>query len=298
MLRSLGLVSVSALLGLWLALSVNAAGYASPWAYEDPTPTPTTELGEDSLRIGAEFTTPDEPGRDSTTSSESARDGGTVNTVAWTPPPGIPPWVTPVERCLASDDNGYAMECTGAQPATPAVPPAPGTTATTPGTPGITIRDVATFRPELASLSSEPEGWAVRGLAANFLAAGGSSSRSGTLLGATAEVRFTPVAWRFDYGDGTAPRTTATPGGTWQALGLDEFDETATSHVYETSGSFTVSLLVDYAAEYRVGGSGPFVPIPGTLAIPSPSIQMVVADSATTALVGRDCVENPRGPGC
>lgn len=269
------------------AIAQAQSGTDNYWDYNN-NPPPTAEVKDEGATLAVEKSSASTP-------SKSNRSEGDSPNIAWTPPPGIPPWVTPVERCLASDDNGYAMECTGAQPAAPS---APGATASTPDTPGVTIRDVATFRPELAALSSEPDGWAVRGLAANFLAAGGSSTRSGTLLGAAAEVRFTPVAWRFDYGDESAPRTTATPGATWQALGLDEFDETATSHVYETSGSFTVSLLVDYAAEYRVGGSGPFVPIPGTLAIPSPSIQMVVADSATTALVGRDCVENPRGPGC
>lgn len=248
---------------------------------------------EGVARITTSVTTPGGDGSESRSRSTVETTG---NVSAWTPPPGIPPWVVPVERCVASADGGYAMDCTGARPAAPtaSAESAPGT----PGTPGITIRDVATFRPELALLNSEPNGWAVRGLAANFLAAGGSSTRSGTLLGAQAEVRFTPIAWQFDYGDGTAPRSTATPGATWQALGLDEFDETATSHVYETSGSFTVSLLVDYAAEYRLGGAGPYSPIPGTLAILSAPIQLVVADSATTALVDRNCNENPRGPGC
>lgn len=288
--------SASTLTAILILVPISFA-WGSAWGeYVDPSPnSPAADLGPESVNLSNERTSPDTTGEDAIASPEASNDGGTANTVAWTPPPGIPPWITPVERCLASDDNGYAMECTGARPAAPS---APGTTATTPGTPGVTIRDVATFRPELAALSSEPDGWAVRGLAANFLAAGGTSTRSGTLLGAAADVHFTPVAWRFDYGDDSAPRTTASPGTTWQALGLDEFDETATSHVYETSGSFTVSLLVDYAAEYRVGGSGPFIPIPGTLAIPSPSIQMVVADSATTALVDRDCAESPRGPGC
>lgn len=212
---------------------------------------------------------------------------------AWTPPPGIPPWVVPVERCVAQGD--IAADCTAARPGAPAAPP-PADAA--PGTPGITIRDVASFRPELATLSSEPNGWAVRGLDANILATGGSSIRTGELFGTVAEVRFTPVAYLFDYGDGSAPLSTSTPGATWAALGLDEFDPTPTSHVYTASGTYTVTLLVDYAAEYRIGGSGAFTPIPGTLAIPSSPVEIVVADSAATALVDHDCAANPRGPGC
>lgn len=215
-------------------------------------------------------------------------------TVAWTPPPGIPPWVTPVERCEVRAENAATVDCVGARPGAPAAPPPADAPA---GTPGITIRDVASFRPELAVLGSEPDGWAVRGLDANILATGGSSIRTGELFGVTAEVRFTPVAYTFDYGDGSVPLSTATPGATWEDLGLAEFDPTATSHVYDSAGTYTVTLLVDYAAEYRVGG-GDFTAIPGTLAIPSAPIDIVVADSATTALVDRSCRADPTGPGC
>lgn len=232
-------------------------------------------------------------GTSGSNSRGSSTEDSDSSTVAWTPPPGIPPWVVPVERCVAQGD--IAADCTAARPGAPAAPP-PADAA--PGTPGITIRDVASFRPELATLSSEPSGWAVRGLDANVLATGGSSIRTGELFGTVAEVRFTPVAYLFDYGDGSAPLSTSTPGATWESLGLDEFAPTPTSHVYAASGTYTVTLLVDYAAEYRIGGSGAFTPIPGTLAIPSTPIEIVVADSAATALVDRDCVSNPRGPGC
>ncbi|MBA8846854.1 PKD domain-containing protein [Microcella alkalica] len=233
-------------------------------------------------------------GSDGTESRSAGNDArGQQSASAWTPPPGIPPWVVPVERCVAQGD--VAADCSAARPGAHTAPP-PADAA--PGTPGITIRDVASFRPELATLTSEPSGWAVRGLDANILATGGSSVRTGELFGTVAEVRFTPVAYLFDYGDGSAPLSTSTPGATWEALGLDEFDPTPTSHVYTASGTYTITLLVDYAAEYRVGGSGPFTAIPGTLAIPSPPIEIVVADSAATALVDRDCVSNPRGPGC
>lgn len=243
---------------------------------------------QDEARVGGEVRTGGEAATDASPTP------GTNQTAAWTPPPGIPPWVTPVERCAPNPENTSTVDCVGARPGAPTAPPPPDAPA---GTPGITIRDVASFRPELAVLASEPNGWAVRGLDANVLATGGSSTRTGELFGITAEVRFTPVAYTFDYGDGSAPLNTATPGATWEALGLAEFDPTATSHVYDSAGTYTVTLLVDYAAEYRVGG-GAFIPIPGTLAIASAPIDIVVADSATTALVGRSCRADPSGPGC
>lgn len=277
--------------------SLLTAGTAIPappddlWTHSEPV----ASNGAEATTVGGSASRPASPRNDegSSTSPTPQPDA------AWTPPPGIPPWVVPVERCVTETnlvtETDRVAGCTAARPGAPTAPPPPEAPA---GTPGITIRDVASFRPELATLSSEPNGWSVRGLDANILASGGSSTRTGELFGIPAEVRFTPVAYSFDYGDGSAPLSTATPGATWAALGLAEFEPTPTSHVYESAGTFTVALLVDYAAEYRVGGAGAFTPIPGTLAIPSAPITIVVADSAATALVDSDCTANPRGPGC
>lgn len=286
-MRTLEICVVGVALTCFLALAATPAIANEAYDY---IVTPEAPSAADAVNLEAERQTPAGQGsadRESPASSDSAQ------TAAWTPPPGIPPWVVPVERCVAQGD--IAADCTAARPGAPAAPPP---TDAAPGTPGITIRDVASFRPELAALSSEPNGWAVRGLDANILATGGSSVRTGELFGSVAEVRFTPVAYLFDYGDGSAPLSTSTPGATWATLGLDEFDPTPTSHVYTASGTYAVTLLVDYAAEYRIGGAGPFTAIPGTLAIPSAPIEIVVADSAATALVDRDCAADPRGPGC
>lgn len=254
--------------------------------YVDP---PEAETDAELLRLIAERRTnavqPPAPTRET---PPDGRGDTNVSEPRWAPPP-----VIRGQGC-GVDPNGWAaIECTGTNvPTTPAPSEAPA------GTPGITIRDVASFRPELATLTSEPNGWSVKGLHANILASGGSSIRGGELFGIPAEVRFTPVAYSFDYGDGSPPLSTASPGATWAALGLPEFDPTPTSHAYESAGTFTVTLVVDYAAEYRVGGVDDFTPIPGTLAIASPTIEIVVADSAATALVDRDCRSNPSGPGC
>lgn len=293
--------ALAALVGCLLLATSGTQPAMATATSADPTPgwggyvdPPAAETDADSIRlIGEERSEGTEPSPSSNQNTSDGYGSSPESGGNWTPPPGIPPWVVPVERCVAQGD--IAADCTAARPGTPAAPP-PADAA--PGTPGITIRDVASFRPELATLTSEPNGWAVRGLDANILATGGSSIRTGELFGTVAEVRFTPVAYLFDYGDGTAPVSTSTPGATWSALGLDEFAPTPTSHVYAASGTYTVTLLVDYAAEYRIGGSGAFTPIPGTLAIPSTPIEIVVADSAATALVDRDCVSNPRGPGC
>ncbi len=141
----------------------------------------------------------------------------------------------------------------------------------------------------------QPNGWAVIGLDTNFYSTGGAQIHAGQLLGQPADVRFTPVIWHWAYGDGSA-KAAADPGGTWAALGVAEFGHTPGSHVYRERGSYTITLTIEYRAEYRYAG-GPWVPIAGTLAVASNPLG-VIAGAATTVLVDRDCRVNPVGPGC
>ena len=159
----------------------------------------------------------------------------------------------------------------------------------------VTIADVARFRPAIGGDHMEPNGWAVIGLPANFYARGGVSVKRGELFDRPALVRFTPVAWTWDYGDGGS-RTTGQPGASWAALGVNEFDETATSHVFDEPGDFRIQLTISYSAEYQFAG-GPWLGIAGTLALPADPLSVTVGD-AKTVLVQRECTRNPAGPGC
>jgi hypothetical protein len=159
----------------------------------------------------------------------------------------------------------------------------------------VTLADIARFRPAPGIQRMEPDGWVVVGLPANIYSLVDPQIVPGELLGESADVRFTPVAWRWDYGDGSHA-TLATKGATWSALGLREFDATPTSHVYRRAGSYTIRLSITYRAEYRIAG-GPFTPIAGTLALPANEL-VITAGGAKTVLVDRDCTVAPRGPGC
>ncbi|WP_191281370.1 PKD domain-containing protein [Pseudolysinimonas yzui] len=141
----------------------------------------------------------------------------------------------------------------------------------------------------------EPDGWAVAGLDTNFYAITGPHVVNGTLLGRPADVRFTPVSYRWAYGDGTSA-TRSTPGGTWAALGIAEFEPTPTSHVYERVGDYTITLSIVFAAEYRFNG-GSWRPVVGTLTVPANDLHIRVG-TAKTVLVEHDCLANPGGPGC
>lgn len=159
----------------------------------------------------------------------------------------------------------------------------------------VRISDLVNIRPMAATWQMEPSGWMLVGLPANFIAQASAHTESGLLLGFAADVHFTPVGYRWDYGDGTA-RTTTSGGATWAAQGLPEFSETATSHTFAASGGYTIAVAVVYTAEYRFAGQG-WRTIDGTLAVPQSPLAALAGD-ARTVLVAEDCIRNPRGPGC
>ena len=172
-----------------------------------------------------------------------------------------------------------------------------GFTVTTPtdGRGPITLADLANFRPQVAVQRMEPSGWMVVGLDTNLYVETGAHVEDGMLLGLPASVRFTPVAYNWNYGDGTSARH-ATKGASWRALGLREFDPTPTSHVFRSPGSYAISVSVDFRAEYTFGG-GVWTAVEGTVPVPSAPLSARASD-ADTVLVARDCASNPRGPGC
>ena len=159
----------------------------------------------------------------------------------------------------------------------------------------LTIRDLAAFRPTPGAQQMEPNGWVVAGLDANFFAIVDRQLVPGSLLGQPARVRFTPVAYRWNYGDGSAAVRT-TKGGTWAAFGLRDFDPTPTSHIFGSDGDYVVTLSIEYRAEYQLG-SAAFIAVAGTIAQPTNSLRVTVT-GAKTVLVDRDCEVAPSGPGC
>lgn len=163
------------------------------------------------------------------------------------------------------------------------------------GTAPVTLADIAEFRPEVGGHLMEPDGWTVTGLPTNMWSGASVHSVDGILLGGPATVRFTPVAWNWDYGDGSNT-TLATGGAPWTTVGEREFSPTPTSHVFAREGTYTVTLTVDFRAEYRVG-SGAWTAISGTLAVPAPPREVTVA-RATTVLVQGSCSDRPRSAGC
>ena len=169
--------------------------------------------------------------------------------------------------------------------------------AGTPCDPNLVVSssDLVNFRPAAPTHQMEPRGWSVVGLPTNFIATAAVHTRSGVLLGFPADVRFSPVGFRWDFGDGRG-LDSAGGGASWAALELAEFSDTPTSHTFTESGGRTITLSVVYSAEYRFAGRD-WRPVRGTVAVPTTPLGAVVAE-ARTVLVNRECTSRTPGPGC
>ncbi|MBK5239107.1 MAG: hypothetical protein JJE28_08385 [Actinomycetales bacterium] len=177
-------------------------------------------------------------------------------------------------------------------PATPAMAPVAEAAYIAPT---ITMADVASFSPIQPTLATEPLGWAVVGLESNMIAGTSTHVAAGRLLGAAAEVRFTPVSFDFRYGDG-ASRSSTSSGAPWATQGLPEFSPTATSHVYSQTGSYPASVRVSFSLEYR-WGAGPWTAIEGRVYGTAPA-QVVLVVNATNVLMQEACQQGIAAPGC
>lgn len=157
-----------------------------------------------------------------------------------------------------------------------------------------TLTDVASFAPWLEPVKPEPEGIGILGMPVNLVAAATSHTRTGELFDLPVTVRFRPVSFHFDYGDG-ATRVVPTGGRTWQQLGAPQFTPTETSHVYTRRGTYTARATVSFEAHVDFGHG--WERVSGLLSVPAGSSQVEVLE-AHTGLVERTCREDPRGVGC
>ena len=160
--------------------------------------------------------------------------------------------------------------------------------------PAVTVADLAAFTPQRPSFAAEPAGLGVAGLPTNVIAGASEHTVPGTLFNRAVTVRFTPVAYRFDYGDGTIG-TSSTGGAPWATLGQAQFTPTPTSHTYGSPGDYTIAVSVAYAAVVDFGVTTRAVN--GTVTANAAPQTLRVLE-ARTALVDKTCAQNPRGPGC
>lgn len=147
--------------------------------------------------------------------------------------------------------------------------------------PGLTLEDFRRLPIPAQEVLLEPgNGYALVGVPLNVVAGTAPALLQTQLLGAAVSVRATPVAWHWDFGDGTALGPLADPGAAYPALG--------TTHTYERGGTLTVTLTTTYAGEYSVDG-GAFAPVPGTADVVSVPVPLDVLTG------GGALVQDPTG---
>ncbi|MFC7402768.1 PKD domain-containing protein [Citricoccus sp. GCM10030269] len=113
-----------------------------------------------------------------------------------------------------------------------------------------------------------------------------------TMLGQQVAIQAVPVRWTWEYGDGSEPVSNPFPGGPQR-----EFNqETTTSHVYEETGTFPVSLSTAYRGQFSVN-DGPWIAIPGMATVASEPASADIWRSKSKN-VAEDCDANPEGWAC
>lgn len=210
----------------------------------------TTASDGSEVTIGVSTSSEGSPGTESSSSTVSSGYG------TWSPPP------IRQEAELGSSECEVKLAglCRAQAPAKPAPTQ---TTESTPPTPPTHASQLKGFRPESPGIVIEPNAWSLPTLPLNMYARAERHRVNGELLGWPVVVRFTPVAFHWNYGDGTGRRLSSS-GSSLSAQGKQQFEATSTSHVYRSPGRYTVSLQVDYRVEFRFA-EGSFRDIDGTV---------------------------------
>ena len=99
---------------------------------------------------------------------------------------------------------------------------------------------------------------------------------STTVLGTDIRVRATPSSYAWDFGDGTAPLVTTSPGAPYPSNTL--------RHAYASIGSYQVRLVTTWTGVYQVGGAGSWLRVDGTAQTTSAAFT-ITAEEAPTYLV-------------
>ena len=217
----------------------------------------TTDNDGGQVTITREESSPGSAGSETSTTSPGSSSGGT-----WTPPPPRQ------EAQLGSSECEIRVQglCRGTAPAKN---PPTSAAEVTPPTPPRYASELESFRPDRPGLIIQPDGWSVPTLPTNMVAHASRHRERGELLGWPVEVRFTPVAYHWDFGDGTRG-STGDPGRRWESGGQRQFSQTSTSHRYRAPGRYRVTLQVDYRVEFRFEGES-FADIDGYVSRDAPS---------------------------
>ncbi|MHA7225151.1 hypothetical protein [Glutamicibacter soli] len=128
------------------------------------------------------------------------------------------------------------------------------------------------FPIKASKISSDPNSFSLRNANTHLWASTSEQTFNVAIGSSKVNIKAIPIQWNWSYGDGTT-RNLNFPGKPEPNHTLH--DKTATSHIYEETGKFSVGVTTLYRGEFSVDG-GPWQSIPGQAAIPSTPITMDV----------------------
>ncbi|UVJ39335.1 PKD domain-containing protein [Arthrobacter sp. CJ23] len=144
-------------------------------------------------------------------------------------------------------------------------------------------------------LGAQPFPHTLRGGPTNFYANTTEQAFDVTILGQRVHLVATPASYTFSFGDGTSLGPTPIAGGPIPELEwLSE--ATRTSHAYEQTGDFPVTVTTSFTGTYAVNG-GPALPINGTLDLAT-APRTIQVWRTETALVAENCLTDPTSWAC
>lgn len=147
---------------------------------------------------------------------------------------------------------------------------------------------------DAGTLTLQPTKHTLRGAHTNVYADASEQSFQLNMLGQDVVIRVEPIAYTWNYGDGSVLGPIAQPGGPLPAERLGE--QTPTSHVYTKTGDYTVSLTTTFRASYRVNG-GQEIPIPNSAGF-STAPKTISVWRSITKNYADNCLEDPDGTAC
>ena len=100
------------------------------------------------------------------------------------------------------------------------------------------------------------------------------------LLGYAIEVEATATSYTWDYGDGSAPLVTTSPG--------HPYPNHDVHHAYARPGTYTINLTTTWSGRYRIAGTTTWLDVDGT-ATTVPTAPAITAVERRSALVADPC---------
>lgn len=160
--------------------------------------------------------------------------------------------------------------------------------------PTVTVADLRRMNVLAASSMVQPSPHTLRGAETNVYAVGRAQTFATRIQNFDITIRATPVAYTFNYGDGSSLGPVENPGG--PVVRAQWGTKTATSHIYRATGTVGVTVTTIYRGEYTYNGL-PYQPIAGTISVDSAPVGLTVW-RAKAANVADDCAANPAGWAC